>query len=266
MAELEKYILKTKSHEDWRNYLLVNSFFFAVLIQHLRKKLVIPSSGIGSATEIILWERKNMQQLADTLRNKSKGGTKSVTRQMEEYYGLDFVIRQKLFEPIYDSIEKFHNFNLNFELLKVYVLGHTSMSFPGSSKVLLVTSPRDPITETGVYIKYTHELTNKEVANLKKQAEEGYQTLSRIKGFKIEGNEKSRKAPKPDSLEVYLTIEKYLIEEKISKPNSFNINPIFEIVAEKLKSKPGTVRRKYYSIINNFQLPSLHEVSLIPIN
>lgn len=260
----EKYFRKTRSHEDWRNYLLVNSFFFAVLIQHLRKRLEIPSNGIESAAEIILWERNNMQKLADTLRKKSKGGTKSATRQMEEYYGLDFVIRQKLFEPIYESLERFHNFSLNFELLKVYTLGHTSISFPGSTKVLLVISPSDPITETGVYIKYTPELTNKELANLKKQAVEGYQTLSRIKGFKIEGNKKSRKSPRKDSLEVFLTVEKYLIEEKISKPYSFNINPILEIIAQKLKSKPGTVRRKYYSIVNNYQLPTFHDVSLIP--
>ena len=40
----KKYILTTKNYEDWRNYLLVNSFFFDILLKKLRKDLDLPNN------------------------------------------------------------------------------------------------------------------------------------------------------------------------------------------------------------------------------
>jgi len=40
----DKYIPSTKTYEDWRNYLIVNSFFFDVLLKDMRKKLGLPEN------------------------------------------------------------------------------------------------------------------------------------------------------------------------------------------------------------------------------
>ena len=60
----EKYILSTKTYEDWRNYLLVNSFFFDVLLKKLRKDLDLPEDGIKDLLEMMQWDtkRKNISK------------------------------------------------------------------------------------------------------------------------------------------------------------------------------------------------------------
>ena len=259
------YILTSKTYEDWRNFLLVNSFFYQVVLLYLRNKLHLPKNGLNSTEKIIDWEQEKVKNIKY---NKSglKGGNKSGIRKIKELIELKEVIKDELYKPIWEIIEIFHVFNLDFQLLRLYTLGEKRLSSTGSSMVHIVTSYNDPIRESGIYIKYTPGLTDKELILLKKQAKDGYITLSKIKGFKMSKVEKKISEPNDDQLKVFMAVETFLIKNYLDQPHAFKIELIFEKVATNLNSKTGTIRRKYYSVINNFNLPSTPELNKIPRN
>lgn len=260
----EKYILSTKTYEDWRNSLLVNSFFFHIFLRHIRKQMGIPSIGLESIQEIFSWERKQFELFNSKLNRRGKGGNKSGTRKIREHFEFEDKAKQHIYQYIWEILERFNNLDLNFEMVRLLVLGHTNLSFPGSSRVQIVTSPKNSIRETGVYIKFSPDISNREIIQLKKQALRGYQTLLHVTGQKQNLREKKKTIPTKQQLKIYTAVESHLIEFYSSKPWSFVINRVFEEVAHLLHMSHGTVRRIYYTTINNFNLPSTPELNKIP--
>jgi len=267
----EKYLLSSNTYEDWRNYLIVNSFFFDVLMKNLRSKLGLPKEGLKDVMQTIEWDGNKLAEVRNKLVKKSKGH-KSGTRIVKEMFGIEDAVRHEAYQPIWDTLEKFSDLNLSFPLLHAFVLGLTNMSFPGSSRVLMITSPVDPIRETGIYIKYSPELSEKEMAVLMKQANEGYQTLFNITHKSERTHDKfgkpyikksilkvrQRKMNKPtaDQLSMYKAIEDYLKHKYSNHPDSIKIETVFVEVSDKLKVNPGTLKRSYYALLRNFQLPT----------
>lgn len=267
----EKYLLSSKTYEDWRNYLIVNSFFFDVLMKDLRAKLVLPKDGFKDVVQTIKWDGNKLAQVRNKLVKKSKGH-KSGIRIVKEMLGIEDTVRHEAYQPIWDALEKFSDLNLSFSLLHTFVLGLTNMSFPGSSRVSMVTSPDDPIRETGVYIKYSPELSEKEMIELMKQANEVYQTLFKITHKSERTHDKDGKPyikrptlkvrqrkidqPTDDQLKIYRAVEDYLKQNYSNRPDSIKIDTVFASVANRLEINPGTLQRSYYAILRNFQLPT----------
>lgn len=267
----DSYILSTKTHEDWRNYLMVNGFFFYVLIQEIRSGLKLPKNGLKGIQEIYDWERKRMDDLRRKHMSKNIGN-KSGTRKLIEHFALEDRVRRELYIPIWEFIEKFYDLNLGFNLIRDFVLGHTKLSFHGSGRVVMITSPEDPIKETGVYIKFTPELSETDMAFLKKQAIEAHQTLFKIrrdskikydklgkpyvKAEKMKIRKRKSSEPTKEQLKIYLAVENQLIKSYYDNPLSIKIPLVFEEVSSELRMNKGTIQRVYYAVLNNFHLPT----------
>ncbi len=267
----EKYLLTTKTYEDYRNYLIVNGFFFDVLMKDLRTKLDLPPNGIQDIEQMIEWDGKRLSQIRDRITPKTRG-KKSGVLIVKDLLGIEDATRREAYAPIWKAQEKFSDLNLNFSLLHTFVLGNTNMSFPGSSRVLMVSSPADPIRETGVYIKYSPDLSEKEMIELMKQASDSYQTLFKITHKSKRTHNKSgkplikrellkvrrRKTDRPtdEQLKIYLAVESYLKENYSNRPDSIKMQRVFDEVANKLNINRDTLQRNYYTLIRNFQLPT----------
>lgn len=267
----EKYILSTKHYEDYRNYLIVNSFFFDVLMKDLRAKLDLPLEGIPDIQKMIEWDAKKLSQIRDRITPNTRG-KKSGVLIVKDLLGIEDATRQEAYAPIWQTLEKFNDLNLSFSLLHAFVLGSTSMSFSGSSRVSMVTSPADPIRETGVYIKYSPDLSEKEMIELMKQASDSYQTLFKITHKSKRTHDKSGKPfikhevlkvrqrktdqPTEEQLKIYLAIENYLKENYSNRPDSIKMQAVFDEVADQLRINPDTLQRSYYVLVRNFQLPT----------
>ncbi len=63
----EKYLLSSKTYEDWRNYLIVNSFFFDVLLKKLRKDLELPENGIEDLEQMIRWDANKKTEIREQI-------------------------------------------------------------------------------------------------------------------------------------------------------------------------------------------------------
>lgn len=267
----EKYLLSTKTYEDWRNYLIVNSFFFDILLKKLRKDLDLPEVGITDLERMIKWDANKKAEIREQITPKSKR-KKSGVKIVKEILGIEDNIRHKAYPTIWEAIEKFSDYNLNFPLIYTYVLGNTGMSFPGSSRVLMVSSPADPISETGVYIKYTPDLSENDMSGLMKQASDSFETLFKITHRSTRTHDKDGKpyikrpelkvrlrkaeAPTPQQLKIYNAIEKYLKEKYINKPNSIKMQDVFKEVATEINVNKNSVQRSYHALLRNFHLPT----------
>ena len=267
----EKYILSTKTYEDYRNYLIVNSFFFDVLMKDLWAKLDLPPNGIQDIEQMIEWDGKRLSHIRNRITLKTRG-KKSGVLIVKDMLGIEDATRREAYAPIWKAQEKFSDLNLSFSLLHVFALGNTDMSFPGSSRVSIVTSPEDPIRETGVYIKYSPDLSEKEMIELMKQASDSYQTLFKITHKSKRTHDESGKPfikrqvlkirrrktdqPTDEQLKIYLAIENYLKENFASRPDSIKMQTVFDTVADKLKTNRDSLQRSYYALLRNFQLPT----------
>lgn len=267
----EKYLLSSKTYEDWRNYLLVNSFFFDVLMKKLRHDLGLPEEGIKDLEEMIRWdgEQKDKIRRKITLTSKRK---KSGVQTVKEIFAIEDEVRRKAYPQIWEAIEKFADYDLGFPLLHAYVLGNTGMSFGGSSRILMVTSPNDPIQETGVYIKYSPELSEKDIITLTKQARESYESLFKYRHPSVRTNDENGKPyikrpelkvrqrkvaqPTKEQLKILEAVENCLKEGYSSRSDSIKMQDVFELVAIKLKKNINSVQRTYHSILRNYNLPS----------
>jgi hypothetical protein len=217
------------------------------------------------------WESERFSKIRKKHTTKTRG-KKSGTRIVKEIFATEYAIRREAYAPIWEAIEKFSDLNLSYSFLHTFVLGLTNMSSPGSSRVYMVTSPNDPIEETGIYIKYDTGVSGKEMADLMKQAKESYETLFKIthssrrthdkdgRPFierpKLKIRQRKMDAPTDKQLKMYLAIEKYLKENYIKSPDSIKLKTVFADVAGKLKINPGSLQRSYYAILDNFHLPT----------
>jgi len=267
----EKYILTTKTHEDWRNYLIVNSFFFDVLLKKLRSDLGLPEEGLENDQQIAKWDGRKMMAKRKQLTPKSKLKRTGV-KIVKDTLATEDDVRRSVYKPIWDVIEKFSDYNLNFSLIRVYVLGDRNISFRGSSRVLMVSSPSDPIKQTGVYIKYSPELSEKEMASLMKQANEAFKTLFSIthkstftknksgklyvKRPKLKVRLRRKSTPRKNQLKIYIEVQDYLRKNYTDNPDSIVMNNVFKDVASKMEANEGSIKRSYHALMNNFQLPT----------
>jgi hypothetical protein len=276
----EKYILTTKSYEDWRNYLLVNSFFFDVLLKKLRKDLCLPEDGIKDLSEMMQWDanKKNIynKEIFQTSKRKKKG-----IKIVKEIFATAEKIRREVYSPIWEMIEKFFDYDLDFSLLHTYVLGNTNISTSGSSRVSIVTSPQDPINETGVYIKYSPYLSEKDITLLMKQAKESYKSLfnythpsirtkdengnSYIKRPKLKIRQRKTNKPTNRQLKIYNAVENFLKGNYSSSSDSIKMEMVFKGVSETIKENAGSIQRTYYTILNNYNLPSSVDIKKISV-
>ncbi len=267
----DKYILSVKNFEDWRNYLLVNSFFFDVLMKKLRRDLGLPEEGIKDLEKMIRWDGetkdKVRRQITPTSKRKKTG-----VQTVKEIFAIEDEVRRKAYPQIWRVIEKFADYDLSFPLLQVYVLGNTGLSFGGSSRVLMVSSPDDPIRETGVYIKYSPELSEKDIIALTKQARESYESLFKYRHPSVRTHDENgklyikrpelkvrqRKAAQltKQQLKIFEAVENCLKENYSSRPDSIKMQDVFETVSNKLKMNMNSVQRTYHSILRNYHLPS----------
>lgn len=267
----DKYILTTKNYEDWRNYLLVNSFFFDVLMKKLRNDLGLPEDGIKDLEEMIQWDGERKDQVRRKITPTSKR-KKSGVQTVKEIFAIEDEVRRKAYPQIWEAVEKFTDYDFNFSLLHAYVFGNTGMSFGGSSRILMVTSPNDPIQETGVYIKYSPELSEKDIIALTKQARESYESLFKyrhpserthdengkpyIKRPVLKVRQRKATQPTKQQLIIYESVENCLKEGYSSRSDSIKMHDVFELVATKLKKNINTVQRTYHVILRNYNLPS----------
>ncbi len=267
----DQYILTTKNFEDWRNYLLVNSFFFDVLMKKLRKDLGLPEDGIKDIEELIRWDGKRKDKVRREIAPISKR-KKSGVKIVKDIFAIEDEVRRKAYAPIWEAIEKFADYDFNFSLLHTYVLGNTGMSFGGSSRVLMVSSPDDPIRETGIYIKYSPELSEKDIVALAKQARDSYESLFKYRHPSVRTHDENGKPyikrpelkirqrkvaqPTKQQLKIFEAIENCLKEGYSSRSDSIKMHDVFELVATKLKKNINSVQRTYHAILRNYNLPS----------
>jgi len=267
----DKYILTTKNYEDWRNYLLVNSFFFDVLMRKLRKDLGLPEDGIKDLEEMIRWDGKKKDEIRRKITPTSKR-KKSGVQTVKGIFAIEDKVRRKAYPQIWEVIEKFADFSLDFSLLHTYVLGSTGMSFNGSSRILMVTSPDDPTYETGVYIKYSPELSEKDMVALTKLARESYESLFNYRHSSVRTHDENGKPyikrpelkvrqrkvaqPTKEQLKIYDAVETWLKEGYSSRHNAIKMHDVYELVANKLKKNINSVQRTYHAILRNYNLPS----------
>lgn len=267
----DKYILSSKTYEDWRNYLLVNSFFFDVLMKKLRKDLGLPEDGIKDIEQMIRWDGEKKDEVRRKITPTSKR-KKSGVQTVKEIFAIEDQVRRKAYPQIWEAIEKFADFGLDFSLLHAYVLGSTSMSFSGSSRVLMVTSPDDPINETGVYIKYSPELSEKDMVALTKLARESYESLFKYRHSSVRTHDENGKPnikrpelkvrqrkvaqPTKEQLKIYDAVETCLKEGYSSRHNAIKMHDVYELIANKLKKNINSVQRTYHAILRNYNLPS----------
>ncbi len=267
----DKYILTSKNFEDWRNYLLVNSFFFDVLMRIIRRDLGLPENGIKDLEEMIRWDGERKDQVRRKITPTSKR-KKTGVQTVKEIFAIEDEVRRKAYPQIWEAIEKFADFNLDFSLLHTFVLGNTRISFGGSSRVLMVTSPNDPIQETGVYIKYSPELSEKDIIALIKQARESYESLFKyrhpserthdengkpyIKRPKLKVRQRKVSQPTKEQLKIFESVENCLKEDYSSRTDSIKMQVVFELVATKLKKNMNSVQRTYHAILRNYNLPT----------
>jgi len=136
----------------------------------------------------------------------------------------------------------------------------------------MVSSPNDPICETGIYIKYNPDLSEKEMSGLMKQAKDSYQTLFSITHDSERTRDKNgkpyikhpklkivqRKATEPakEQLEIYKAIESHLKANYSTTPDAIKMDRVFINVAQELKINKNTLQRRYYALLRNFQLPT----------
>jgi len=267
----DKYILTTKNYEDWRNYLIVNSFFFEVLMRELRLKLGLPKNGIADLHEMIEWEANKLSKVREK-HTPIVRGNKSGVRIVKELMVTEYATRKEAYAPLWEVLNTFVDLNLGYSLLHTYVLGLTGMSFPGSSRVFMITSPEDPIEEAGVYIKYTPELGAKDMDEILKHARETYNTFytitheSKIVGVKS-GNRHVKKAklkirqrkftkPTDQQLKIYLEVENYLKAHNLNQTDNIKMQNVFDAVSKLVGINRDTLQRTYYAVIRNFQLPT----------
>lgn len=267
----EKYILSTKNYEDYRNYLLVNSFFFEILMRKLRSNLGLPQNGIEDLEEMIKWDAKKKDKIRHEITPTSKR-KKSGVDTVKEILAIEDEVRRKAYTSIWDTIDKFSDFDFSFTLLHTYVLGNTGMSFQGSSRVSMVSSPNDPIRETGVYIKYSPELSERDITALLTQARDAYESLFKFTHRSVRTHDENgkpyikrpemkvrqRKASKPtdQQLKIYQAVEYELKEKYIDRPDSVKMQTVFENVAVKLKKNQNSIQRTYHAILRNYNLPT----------
>ena len=267
----DKYILSTKNFEDWRNYLLVNSFFFDVLMKKLRHDLGLPEEGIKDLEEMIRWDGEQKDKIRRKITPTSKR-KKSGVQTIKEIFAIEDEVRRKAYPQIWEAIEKFADYDLSFPLLQAYVLGNTGLSFGGSSRVLMVSSPDDPIRETGVYIKYSPELSEKDIIALTKQARESYESLFKyrhpsgrthdengkpyIKRFELNVRQRKVAQPTKQQLKIFDAVENCLKENYSPRPDSIKMQEIFNQIATNLKKNRNSVQRTYHAILRNYHLPS----------
>lgn len=267
----EKYILSTKNYEDYRNYLLVNSFFFDVLMRKLRNDLGLPQNGIEDLEGMVKWDAKRKYEVRQEITPTSKR-KKSGVDTVREILGIEDEVRRRAYAAIWDIIEEFTDYELSFPLLHSYVLGNTGMSFPNSSRVVTVSSPDDPIRETGVYIKYSPEMSEKDMTALTKHAKDAHESLFKFTHKSIRTHDKNdklyikrtemkvrqRKASKPtdQQLKVYQAVEDYLKENYVDRPDSIKMQAVFSSVATKLKKNPNSIQRTYHAMLRNYNLPT----------
>ncbi len=276
----EKYILSTKNYEDWRNYLFVNSFFFDVLLKKLRKDLDLPKDGIKDLSEMMQWDanKKNIfrEKIITTSKRKRTG-----VKIVKEIFATEEKIRREAYLPIWEIIEKFFDYDLDFSLLHTYVLGNTNISSNGSSRVSIVTSPDNPISETGVYIKYSPYLSEKDMVLLMKQARESYKSLfnythpsirtkdengnSYIKRPKLKIRQRKVSKPTNRQLKIYNAVEDFLKRNYSNSPDSIKMEIVFKGVSEIIKENAGSIQRTYYTILGNYNLPSSVDTKKISV-
>lgn len=266
-----KYILSAETHEDWRNYLIVNSFFFDVLLKKLRDDLGLPEKGLKDIQQIVKWDaqKKAAERKRLTPKYKKK---RTGTKVAKDMLGIEDSVGRIVYKPIWDIIEEFSDYNLDFSLIHAYVLGDTNISFRGSSRILMVSSPADPICETGIYIKYTPELSQKDMVRIMKQASDSYQTLFKIthkskrthdkggkpyiKRTRLKVPERKKPAPTKNQLKIYHAVENYLKKNYSEDPGSIKMQFVFDEVAKKLKANKSSLERSYHAVLRNFHLPT----------
>lgn len=267
----DKYILSTKNYEDWRNYLLVNSFFFEVLMKKLRIDLGLPEEGIKDLEKMIRWDGERKDQVRRKITPTSKR-KKTGVQTVKEIFAIEDEVRRKAYPQIWEAIEKFADYDLSFPLLHAYVLGNTGMSFGGSSRILTVSSPDDSICETGVYIKYSPELSEKDIIALTKQARESYESLFKyrhpserthdengkpfIKRPVLKIRQRKVAQPTKPQLIIFGAVENCLKEGYSSRSDSIKMKDVYELVATKLKKNVNSVQRTYHAILRNYNLPT----------
>lgn len=136
----------------------------------------------------------------------------------------------------------------------------------------MVTSPNDPIQETGVYIKYSPELSEKDIIALIKQARESYESLFKyrhpserthdengkpyIKRPKLKVRQRKVSQPTKEQLKIFESVENCLKEDYSSRTDSIKMQVVFELVATKLKKNMNSVQRTYHAILRNYNLPT----------
>jgi hypothetical protein len=251
-----------------------------VLLKKLRKDLDLPEGGIEDLSEMMQWDanKKNIfrEKIIPTSKRKKTG-----IKIVKEIFATAEKIRREAYHPIYEMIEKFFDYDLDFSLLHTYVLGGTNISSNGSSRVSIVTSPDDPISETGIYIKYSPYLSEKDMILLMKQARDAYKSLfnythpsirtkdengnSYIKRPKLKIRQRKAKIPTKRQLKIYYAIEDFLKGNYSNNPDSIKMEMVFKGVSKIIKENAGSIQRTYYTILSNYNLPSSVDIKKISI-
>lgn len=264
-----KYLIQDKSFHETRRWLLSQTLFIYKLVRYLRHKLHIPLDGFSTDKEALAWERERKTILEHSDLPKGKGGNKSQSRLDEELTIQYTKNKQEVFKPIYETIDKFPQLQLEFMFLRGLVLGYKDCSnekgyLSSENQVYLVQSFQAPLAEFGIYIKYAPWLSDKELLALKKKAQDYYNYMFH-NGAQAE--KRKRDDLSKDS-KYFLAVEHTSITAYVELPNyykvNFNMKEVFDIVATALKVNEGVIRKTYYRVQKKFYLPNITEVSKIP--
>lgn len=258
-----EYKPQDHTYGEIRRHLLSRNYFIYRVILNLRQKMGLPPEGLGSFQNIFDWQAQQNTKLYKKYHNPKRWKFKSGVRKIKEFAETIFQVDQELYKPVFEAINKFSHIDLEFNLLTDFVLGMTDVRYNGSSKILRVTSAQNPITDVGVYIKYTPDLRDREFKKLKKEADEAY----RILGYyypALKKRKDQRKSNKVNqkNIDFYIAVEQALIDIYEKGKGAYldlaqqQVSEQIDISATKLKIIHASIQKKY-------NLPSITEVSKI---
>ena len=264
--------------QDERHFLLGESFFIYRLVMYLRARFQVPLEGFKNEKEAMKWVERDKSKMlfnqADDLPQKKGFGTKS--RKRKEFEKNAFISKstKEIFKPIYEAIDKYPHLQLEFKFLKLIVFGENApfinvMDAIGDNYIYYVPASQQPITEVGVYIKYSPFLSNDDLEQLKKEASITYRLLTTNKKLPLNEllkpmDEKRKRKSLSNKVEkYYLQIEEKCINRYLNK-KPIQLDLFFQELADELKVNSSVIRNSYYTIQKRYNLPSVTEASNIP--
>lgn len=243
-----------------RNVLLRKSFFLHQVVEKVRRDIGIPSGSFHEKHEWLLKARgeklKDSPQFQGVF-GKERWGHKSKGRRVKEKVALLDQIEEKIFSKIDNVIEEYSNFGLSHDLIKSAVLGYPAVK---DSVVYVVTNPRQ--LETGVYIKFLPNMSNRDFLQAKESASDAYETLRFLKGeeppLKI-NHARRRKSVRlgSDNLLVYEEVEQTYLRLYRNNKSTASLECSFQETAEQLNRGPANIKAVYYRVKNAYDLPSI---------